>query len=62
MDKENEDKLRQEIVALRGEVKQLRDVVNLLLEMVMEHDGEEEFDSSLGDLRSDRNDRLQLGM
>lgn len=62
MDKENEDKLRQEIVALRGEVKQLRDVVNLLLEMVMEHDGEEEFDSSLGDLRYDRSDRLQLGM
>jgi hypothetical protein len=61
MTKETEEKLRKEVVALRGEVKQLREVVNMLLAMVMEHDGDE-YDIEFGDFKMDRNSNLKLGM
>jgi hypothetical protein len=57
-----EERLLQELVALRKEVKELRGVVNLLMEMVMEHGDAEEFEADYGDFRMDKNSRLPLGM
>jgi len=59
----NEKQLHDEVLALRKEVKELREVVNVLLEMVMEQGGEtEEFETMRGDLRPDKNSRLPMGM
>ena len=57
-----EERLLQELVALRKEVKELRGVVNLLMEMVMEHGDSEEFEMDYGEFRMDKNNRLPLGM
>jgi hypothetical protein len=57
-----EERLLQELVALRKEVKELRGVVNLLMEMVMEHGEGEEFEMDYGEFRMDKNGRLPLGM
>jgi hypothetical protein len=59
---DEKEQLKQEIVALRKEVKELREAVNLLMEMVMEHGEPEEFEVDYGDFRMDKNNRLPLGM
>jgi len=59
---DEKEELKQEIVALRKEVKELREAVNLLMEMVMEHGEPEEFEMDYGDFRLDKNNRLPLGM
>jgi hypothetical protein len=59
---DEKEELKLEIVALRKEVKELREAVNLLMEMVMEHGEPEEFEVDYGDFRMDKNNRLPLGM
>ena len=58
----NEKQLHDEVLALRKEVKELREVVNVLLEMVMEQGDTEEFEAVRTDLRPDKNNRLPMGM
>lgn len=62
MNEKEEKELRQEITLLRNEVKQLRQAVNLLLEMVIEHDDHETFDTEFVAPGLDRNDRFKMGM
>jgi len=59
---DEKEELKLEIVALRKEVKELREAVNLLMEMVMEHGEPDEFEVDYGDFRMDKNNRLPLGM
>jgi len=56
------EQLMQEILCLRKEVKELRDAVNMLMEIVMEHGEPDEFEVDYGDFRMDKNNRLPMGM
>jgi len=63
MRKKEEDKLRQEVTTLRNEVKQLRQAVNLLLEMMMEQDDHESYEIDyMGPSFDKNNDRFKMGM
>lgn len=42
MDKKDNDELTKQVESLRVEVEQLRDIVRMLLEIIMEHEGEDD--------------------
>jgi hypothetical protein len=55
--------LETEILMLRSEVKELKEIVNMLLQIVMEEDAIDEFGSDFQRFMPDnQNDRLKLGM
>jgi hypothetical protein len=62
MKKKDEEMLRREILTLRNEVKQLRDAVNLLLEMMIEHEDGEAYDVNFINQNLDKNDQFKMGM
>lgn len=60
MQRLDEEKMKDEIRALRGEVRDLRNLVNLLLEMLIEEE-EEEWTYEYSPLKYDKNGRY-MGM
>ena len=61
--KVTEQDLKKEIIQLRSEVQQLREMVNMLLDIVMEYENLEEPETEFGELSMDKHNRkFSMGM